>query len=277
MLWLAADYQQIGRKKALLVGLEPSIQDGISAVLNTMGWSSLIVPDLEKLRQTLQQGCFEAVVLSLRHSAEELQRIILVIKELRPTLAERVVVVTSGTLAPEILELIELYDLCYLPEDKVLSRLWSTLEDLVAFPPWYRVSARNVGVARLLYDSVRMLRPVGVRSSGASARRFFYEHNNTTIDVQVDAQPGSSQISLTGQLLDGTKPPASYENLAVILNAQDRTLARTTTNRQGEFVLQFEFAENVSLEIRVAERSWISVPLTQLEWVKDRIRKSTGT
>jgi len=106
MLWLTAD-QQNGRKKVLLLGLEPSLQDGISTVLNTMGWSSLAVPDLEKLRGTLQHVSFEAVVLSLRPSAEQLEGMIVAIKEIRPTLAERMVVVTSGALAPEILELIE--------------------------------------------------------------------------------------------------------------------------------------------------------------------------
>ena len=275
--WLNAEQQQNGRKKVLLLGLEPSTQDGISAVLNTMGWSSMVVPDLEKLSDTLQQASFEAVVLSLRRSAAELEGMIQAIREIRPTLAERVVVVTSGALAPEILELIERYDLSYLPEVKVLSRLWSTLEDLVAFRPWCRVSARNVGVARLLYDSLRMHGPIGVRSSHATGRRFIYEHNNTTIDVQLNTQPGSDRISLMGQVLDGNKPLVSYENMAVVLNARNRTLARTTTNRRGEFTLRFEFAENLSLEIRVGERSWISVPLTYLEWVKDPIQEATGT
>ena len=276
-LSLTAEQQQNGRKKVLLLGLEPATQDGISAVLNTMGWSSMVVADLAKLPATLQQASFEAVVLSLRRSAAELEGMILAIREIRPTLAERVVVVTSGALGPEILELIERYDLSHLPEDKVLSRLWSTLEDLVAFPPWYRVSARNVGVARLLYDSLRMHGPIGVRSSLVSGRRCINEPNNTTIDLQLDTQPGSDRISLMGQVLDGTKPLVSYENMAVILNARNRTLARTTTNRQGEFMMQFEFAENVSLEIRVGERSRISVPLAYLEWVKDRIRRPTGT
>jgi len=129
----------------------------------------------------------------------------------------------------------------------------------------------------LLYDSLRMHGAIGVRSSLASGRRFVYEHNNTTIDVKLDTQPGSSRISLIGQVLEGTKPLSSHENMAVILNARNRTLARTTTNRQGEFILQFEFSEDVSLEIRVGERSWISVPLTHLEWIKDRMQSPTGT
>jgi hypothetical protein len=265
------------RKRVLLVGFEPITQDSISVLLNTMEWACTAVPDLAKIQPALQQWSFEAVLVNLRHSAKELERMRLAIKEIRPTLADRIVVVSSGTVDSEILELIERYDLSHLPEEKVLSRLWSTLEDLVAFPPWFRVAARNVGVARLLFDSLRMQWPVVVRSSRTSGRRFIYEHNNTTIDVQLDVQPGSNRISLMGQVLDGTKPQTSYENLAVVLSARKGTLARSTTNRLGEFNLQFEFAENVCLEIRIGERSWISVPLTQLDWAKERMRRPTGT
>lgn len=273
---LTAEHQQTARKKVLLIGFEPSTQESITVVLNTMGWACVAVSDLEKVQPPFQQG-LEAVVLSLKHSAKELERIILATKEIRPTLSERIVLVSSGVVRSEILELIERYDLSHLPQEKVLSRLWSTLEDLVAFPPWYRVAARNIGVARLLFDSLRMHGPIGVRSSRTSGRRFVYEHNNTTIDVQLDVQPGSNRISLMGQVLDGTVPQVSHENLAVVLNSRSGTLARTTTNRQGEFILQFEFAENVTLEIRIGDRSWISVPLTQLEWAQERMGRPTGT
>ena len=274
---LTSEQQPATRKRVLLVGFEPFIQDSVAVLLNTMGWACTAVSDLEKVRPALQHGSFEAILLSLRHSSEDLEGMILATKEIRPTLSERIVVVSSGAVGPEVIELIERYDLSHLPEEKVLSRLWSTLEDLVAFPPWRRVSARNIGVARLLFDSLRMHGPIGIRSSYTSGRRFIYEQNNTTIDVQLDVRPGSNRISLMGQVLDGTRPDATYENLAVVLSARNGTLARTTTNRLGEFNLQFEFAEDVSLEIRVGERSWISVPITQLEWAKERMRRPTGT
>ena len=277
MLTFNPEQQQNARKRVLLVGFEPSTQDSISVVLNTMRWACTAVSDWEMVTPALNQGSFEAVVLSLVDSAQDLERIILAIKEIRPSLTERIVAVGSKRVEPEIMELIERYDLSFLPQEKVLSRLWSTLEDLAAFPPWYRVASRNIGVARLLFDSLRMHGPLGVRSSRIFGRRFMYEHNNTTIDVQLDVQPGSDRISLMGQLLDGTRPRFSFENLAVILTARTGTLARTTTNRQGEFILQFEFAENLSLEIRVGERSWISVPLTQLDWAKDQVRRPTET
>lgn len=274
---LTPEHPQAMRKRVLLVAFEPFMQDSISVLLNTMGWTCTAVADSDSVPLALQQYSIEAVLVSLRQSAKDLERMRSAIKDIRPTLEERIVVVSSGPVDSEILELIERYDLSHLPQEKVLSRLWSTLEDLVSFPPWFKVAARNIGVARLLFDSLRMHGPIGIRSSHPSGRRFIYEHNNTTIDVQLDVQLGSNRISLTGQVLDGTKPEATYENLAVILSAGKGTLARTTTNRLGEFNLQFEFAEDVALEIRVGERSWISVPLTQLEWAKERMRRPTGT
>jgi hypothetical protein len=179
----------------------------------------------------------------------------------------------------EIQELIERYGLSHLPQEKVLSGLWSTLEDLVGSPTLCKVAPRNIQVARLLFDSFLTPSLAGVRSLHASGRHFIYERNNTTIDVLVDVQPASSRISLMGQVLDATRPQARKENLAVVLTAKSGTLARTTTNRFGEFNLQFQFAENVSLEIRMGERSWISVPLTHMDWAKERIepRRATGT
>jgi hypothetical protein len=200
------------------------------------------------------------------------------IKKIQPVLSERIVLISNGEVGSEILELIERYDLSHLPQEKVLPGLWSTLEDLVVRPAWYKVAPRNIRVARLLFDSFLMASRAGVRSSHTSGRHFTYEHNNTTIDVLVDVQPGCDRISLMGQVLDATRPQPRNENLAVVLSAQTGTLARTTTNRLGEFSLQFDFAENVNLEVRMGERSWISVPLTQMDWVKERMpKRSTGT
>lgn len=276
-LRLTAEHGTATRKRILLVGLDPFIQDSVSVLLSTMGWGCALVSDVEKILPALQQGSFEAVLLGPARDAADLERTILAIKDVRPSLSERIVLASSGAVESEIQELIERYDLSHLPEEKVLSRLWSTLEDLVALRPWYRVAARNIGVARLLFDSLRMNGPISIRSSYIAGRRFIYEHNNTTIDVLIDVRPGSDRISLIGQVLDETRPQSTYENIAVILVARNGTLARTTTNRLGEFNLQFELAENVSLEIRVAERSWISVPLTKLDWFRERMRKPTGT
>jgi len=279
ILRLPPERQTGSRKRVLVVGAEPFMQESITTLLSTMGWMCSAVSRLEDVLPAIEQASFDAVLLHLGQSGAGLERAILGIRESAPTLSERIVVISSGVVDSEILELIERYDLSHLPQEKVLSRLWSTLEDLVVSPTWCKVAPRNIQVARLLFDSFLTPSLAGVRSLHTSGRHFTYEHNNTTIDVLVDVQPGSDRISLMGQVLDATKPQAKKENLAVVLTAQSGTLARTTTNRLGEFNLRFQFAENVSLEIRMGERSWISVPLTHMDWAKERIkqRRATGT
>jgi hypothetical protein len=279
ILRLAPERQPGKRKRVLSVGAEPFMHESITTLLSTMGWTCSALSGLEDVLPAIKQGSFDAVLLNLGQSGAGLERTILGIREIGPTLSERIVVVSSGVVDSEILELIERYDLSHLPQEKVLSRLWSTLEDLVVSPTLCKVAPRNIQVARLLFDSFLTPSLAGVRSLHTSGRHFSYEHNNITIDVLVDVQPGSERISLMGQVLDSTRPQARKENLAVVLTAKSGTLARTTTNRWGEFNLQFQFAENVSLEIRMGERSWISVPLTHMDWAKERIkpRRATGT
>jgi CheY-like chemotaxis protein len=268
---LPQEHQLGNRKRVLLVGAEPFAQDSISTLLSTMGWTCTAVPDLEDVLPAIHQCSFDTVLLNLRDSGAGVERTLLGIKEIQPSLSERIVVISSAAADSEVLELIERYDLSHLPQEKVLSRLWSTLEDLVVFPSWSRVASRNVRIARMLFDSFCVPLPAGVRNTHTSGRHFTYEHNSTMIDVLVDVQPGSNRISLMGQVLDATRSQARNENLAVVLSAQTGTLARTRTNRLGEFNLQFEFAENVNLEIRIGERSWISIPLTEMDWAKERM------
>ena len=267
------------RKRVLLVGAEPFLQESITTLLSTMGWACTALSRLEDVLPTIEQSFFDVVLMNLGPSGAGLEPTILGIREIAPTLSERIVVISTGVVDSEILELIERYDLSHLPQEKVLSRLWSTLEDLVVSPTWCKVAPRNIQVARLLFDSFLAPSMAGVRSLHASGRHFIYEHNNTTVDVLVDVQPGSNRISVMGQVLDATRPQGRKENLAVVLSNQSGTLARTTTNRLGEFNLHFEFAENISLEIRMGERSWISVPLAHMDWAKQRLmpKRTTGT
>jgi len=45
------------------------------------------------------------------------------------------------------------------------------------------------------------------------------------------------------------------------------TVARTTTNQFGEFLLEFEIMEDPGLQIRVRE-GWAAIPLGKMDWAK---------
>jgi hypothetical protein len=49
------------------------------------------------------------------------------------------------------------------------------------------------------------------------------------------------------------------------------TWARTATNKFGEFQMECDFLEEVNLEIRLGERSWVLVPLGKMDWARERM------
>jgi len=270
-----SDYGR-GRRRILLVGADLYSKDSISTLLNTMGLTCIAVSRSDDVPATIEREPLDAVLLHLGPSAAPLERTIRTIKTIRPSLAERIVVISKETVDRPTLDLIELQDLPHLrQEEHFLSALWTTLEDLF-LPGGMRKAARKPQSARLLFDSFRLPLAFDVRGSRTSGRHMTYEHNSTIIDVLVDRPTGSERISLVGQVLDSTKVVRMNFGLPVVLLDESGTLARTTTNQLGEFNLEFECAERLSLEIRLRERSWVTIPLGPMDWVRTQ-RRSGAT
>jgi CheY-like chemotaxis protein len=253
------------------VGADSPNRDSISTLLNTMGWTCSAISGQDRALTAIEREPFDVILLDLDHAGSDAERMLVRIREMRPSLSERIVAVSSERVNPQALELIERYDLPHLFQEHLLSQLWTTLQDLFAPRELARVASRNIPIARLLFDSFRMPPPPGVRSARTTGRHFTYEHNNTTIDVFLDYPAASDRISLVGQVLDGTKAKGKNDSLPVVLIGGSGTVARTTTNHLGEFNLECEFTENVSLEIRLGERSWVTIPLGQMDWVKKQM------
>jgi hypothetical protein len=253
------------RRKVVLAGAEPAVQGLISTFLHTMGWSCSVVQKKEEVPDILQQEVFDAVVFDLGRSAAEAERTILKIKEVRPSLADRMLALTSGATDRRVLEVMERYRVMRLLPDGLLPQLWATLQELVAYPRSRDLPSRAMPVARMMFDSLRNPVAAGVRGSPAGARQLAYQYKKTIIDVSIEFAEGSSRMSLAGQVLDSERK-GKNESLPVLLVNEAGTLARTTTNRYGEFQMECDFPEELSLEIRLAERSWVLVPLGKMDW-----------
>jgi len=265
------------RRKVLLVAPDSPDRDNISTLLTTMGWTFTAVSIREDLLAAIEKEPFDVVLLDLDHIGPDVERIVLKIKEIRPSLSERIIAISGERVDPQAVELIERHDFPHLLHVHLVSQLWTALEDLFA-PRGLGTVPRNVQVARLISDSFCSPSPQGIRSSRSSGRHFTYEHNDTTIDVLVHCTEGSDRISLVGQVLDGPSARGKNDSLPVVLIGVNGTLARTTTNHLGEFNLESEFADNVSLEIRLGERSWVTIPLGQMDWGnREMPDRATGT
>jgi hypothetical protein len=90
------------------------------------------------------------------------------------------------------------------------------------------------------------------------------------IDLSIDFVDGAGRMSLAGQVLDSERK-GKTDGLTVLLVGGTGTLARTATNRFGEFQVECDFPEEVSLEIRLGERSWVLVPLGKMDWARERM------
>lgn len=120
-------------------------------------------------------------------------------------------------------------------------------------------------IARLVYDSGRAPLPAGMRSQNRLSRHALYEAGNYCLDVQLEQQPGSVRISLTGQLADRNKPPTSTADLPVRLMERKSLVTSTLSNRLGEFRLEYAPARNLRLQVPLPDaRKRLEVSLNQL-------------
>ena len=252
----------VQRRKVLLAGVAPSVQGLISTFLSSMGWACSMIQSNQEMPALLEREAFDALVVDLGRSQTDAEQTILRIKQMRPSLGDRTVVLSDSS-EPEIMELIERHDLIQLSQESLLPQLWATLLELLSFTRSRELSSRGMPVARMIFDSIRYPLPAGIRSSAPGPRQLAYQHKSTIIDLSIQPVDAAGRMSLTGQVLDGER---KYRNdiLPVILACGTGTVARTATNQSGEFHMECEIPEGASLEIRLGERSWVLVPLGKM-------------
>jgi len=123
-------------------------------------------------------------------------------------------------------------------------------------------------IARLVYDSGRAPLPVGMRAQNRLSRHVLYEAGSYSLDVQLEHQPGSGLVSLTGQLADRNKPATSTADLPVMVMERKRLITSTLSNRLGEFHLERIpglSGSNIRLQVPIpAARKRLEVSLSQL-------------
>jgi hypothetical protein len=184
-------------------------------------------------------------------------------------------VISNGFTDRGMMELIERHDLLQLSQEGLVQQLWVTLQELFVSRRSWQAPLRSMGIPRIIFDSFWSPMPAGVRSLSSGGRQLAYQHKSTVIDLSIEFPEGSEsdRTSLAGQVLDA-EVKGKNDGLSVLLVSGVATLVRTATNQFGEFHVQFESAEDVSLEIRLGERSWVLIPLGKMDWIRKRMLSS---
>lgn len=109
-------------------------------------------------------------------------------------------------------------------------------------------------LARLVYDSWAAPATTGVRSGPHISRHALYEAGTFALDLRLEYQPGSSRVTLTGQLLDRQAPDRRVTDVVVQLERGRTEVAKTSCNQFGEFQLAYEPGPRMRLYVVEAGR-----------------------
>jgi len=113
---------------------------------------------------------------------------------------------------------------------------------------------------RLIFDS--MLQPViaGLRGSVA-ARQFLYETDVYYIDLRLEPRSAKDRVCLVGQVLHRTGEERAAQGVAVRLRDGKLPIAKASTNRLGEFQLEFSASGGLCVSIGRGRQNDIVLPL----------------
>lgn len=121
-------------------------------------------------------------------------------------------------------------------------------------------------LARLVYDSFREPLPAGVRTQQRLSRQTLYEAGDFRLDLRLEQERGSAQVSLVGQIENRKDPSQRMGDVPILLAKGEDVVARTVSNQFGEFHLNYQPKTQLRLHVPVLEDQGrrIEVPLKDL-------------
>jgi hypothetical protein len=114
-------------------------------------------------------------------------------------------------------------------------------------------------LAEVLFDSSREPLPAGVRSAVSCSRQLLYGAGDLRIDLRLEPQVDSENVSLIGQILDSANPETGPAEASVALLKAGKVVSEARTNRFGEFRLECALGSRLELRIALPAQKQISI------------------
>ena len=115
--------------------------------------------------------------------------------------------------------------------------------------------------AKLVFDTAS--RPVtpGTRRRTSNSRHLLYQVEDLCLDLRLDRPQPTGESVMVGQLADRKDPLKPLAGLPIFLVSGETVLARTFSNRQGEFRVQYEAQVSLSLCLSQDNDRRIEIPV----------------
>jgi len=121
-------------------------------------------------------------------------------------------------------------------------------------------------LAQLVFDSVHQTAFSGIRHGSVDSRCLLYRAGPVFIDLSLDLTQSSGHIALQGQVMDSDTKTKGIEEIPVMLQSGQETLARTLTDEFGEFELQCEARKGLQLSVAVNPQKNVLIVLDESVW-----------
>ena len=118
-------------RNVLIIEDEPSIRNVLYVLLAGLGCEGDIAHSGQQALAMIKKESFDAVLLDLRCSEMPAGEMVSAIKELRPNLVGRVLVITGEVSDPQTMEMIRKNCLPHIPRQRVMQDLWGRLRTLL--------------------------------------------------------------------------------------------------------------------------------------------------
>lgn len=120
-------------RTVLIIEDEPSIRNVLCVLLAGLRCEGDIVPNAHEALAMVEKQSFDAVLLDLRCSEMSANETVSALKNLRPSLVGKVLVITGDVSDPQTMEMIKKNHWPYIPRHRVMQELWERLRSLLGF------------------------------------------------------------------------------------------------------------------------------------------------
>ncbi len=120
-------------RKVLVIEDEPAIRNVLYALLAGLGCEGTAAYSGQQALSMIRRENYDAVLLDLRCFNLPTQEIVSQIRDLRPNLVGRVLVITGDVQDSETLDMIEHHCLPHISQNRITQDLWGRLKTLLGF------------------------------------------------------------------------------------------------------------------------------------------------
>jgi hypothetical protein len=121
----------------------------------------------------------------------------------------------------------------------------------------------SLRIPHLVLDSFWQAAPAGVRSGGGAPRHLYYKSDDIAIEMQVERELNSENVSVTGQVSNAATGGEGLAGLPIQLASARRQLLNASTNKFGEFRLTFAPEKGLQFLLKLKNGETIAIPVAQ--------------